>query len=36
MGVLSPQFGGLIPSSLQQLNTTNYLSFTGGAKETER
>ena len=33
MGVLSPQFGGLVPSSLQQLSTTNYLSFTGGAND---
>ena len=33
MGVLSPQFGGLIPSQLQQTLVQNYLSFTGGAND---
>ena len=33
MGVLSPQFGTLIPSQAQQTLVTNYLSFTGGAND---
>ena len=34
MGVLSPQFGSLLPSQAQQLLTNNYLQFnTGGAND---
>ena len=31
MGVLSPQFGSLIPSNVQQPLQSNYLNFAGGA-----
>ena len=31
MGVLSPQFGSLIPSNVQQALQSNYLNFAGGA-----
>ena len=33
MGVLSPQFGGLSPSSDQQLLVSNYMSFTDGTRD---
>ena len=33
MGVLSPQFGGLSPSSEQQLLVSNYMSFTDGTRD---
>ena len=33
MGVLSPQFGTLIPSQAKSTLSSNYLSFTGGAND---
>ena len=33
MGVLTPQFGAIVPAPNQQLLASNYLSFTDGTND---